>query len=177
MRRRAFIRLLGSAAAAWPLAVRAQQSTMPVVGFLGIGYLAPLRPLVSAFRKGLGDAGYVEGQNVTIDYRWAEYHYERLPDLAADLARAQVAVIVATGGEVAALAAKKATTTIAIVFNSNAEPPRGRGKYPRPPALDGTWRRYAGGWSFLLFLGLLRGSASRSSGLLMPVIMPVATRV
>ena len=122
MRRRAFIRLLGSAAAAWPLAVRAQQSTMPVVGFLGIGYLAPLRPLVSAFRKGLGDTGYVEGQNVTIDYRWAEYHYERLPDLAADLVRAQVAVIVATGGEVAALAAKKATTTIPIVFNSNADP-------------------------------------------------------
>ncbi len=122
MRRRAFIRLLGSAAAAWPLAVRAQQSMMPVVGFLGIGYLAPLRPLVSAFRKGLGDTGYVEGQNVTIDYRWAEYHYERLPDLAADLVRAQVAVIVATGGEVAALAAKKATTTIPIVFNSNADP-------------------------------------------------------
>ena len=122
MQRRAFIRLIGGAAAAWPLAVRAQQPPMPVIGFLGIGFLATLRPLVSAFRKGLGEAGFVEGQSVTIDYRWAEYHYERLPDLAAELARAQVAVIVATGGEVAALAAKKATTTIPIVFNSNADP-------------------------------------------------------
>jgi putative ABC transport system substrate-binding protein len=123
VRRRAFITLLlGGAAAAMPLTVRAEQPALPVIGFLGIGYLATLRPLVSAFRKGLGEAGYIEGQNVTINYLWAEYHYERLPDLAADLVRAQVAVIVATGGEVAALAAKKATTTIPIVFNSNADP-------------------------------------------------------
>jgi putative ABC transport system substrate-binding protein len=95
---------------------------MPVIGFLGIGFLATLRPLVSAFRKGLGDVGYVESQNVTVDYRWAEYHYDRLPALAADLVREQVAVIVSSGGEVAALAAKEATTTIPIVFNSNADP-------------------------------------------------------
>jgi putative ABC transport system substrate-binding protein len=120
--RRNFIATLVGAAA-WPLAANAQQPlAMPVIGFLGIGYLATLRPLVSAFRKGLGDVGYVESQNVKVEYRWAEYHYDRLPALAADLVREHVAVIVSSGGEVAALAAQKETTTIPIVFNSNADP-------------------------------------------------------
>jgi putative ABC transport system substrate-binding protein len=102
-RRRQFISALGGAAVAWPLMAHAQQPTLPVIGFLSIGYLATMRPFVSAFRKGLGDVGYVDGQNVTIEYRWAENHYDLLPALAADLARQQVAVIVTSGGEVAAL--------------------------------------------------------------------------
>jgi len=121
MQRRKFISLLGSAIAVWPLAVHAQQPALPVVAFVRDGSLEANAGYVAAFRKGLNESGYVEGQNVAVEYRWLEGQYGRLPALMADLARRQVAVI-ATPGTLLAQAAKAATTVIPIVFSVGEDP-------------------------------------------------------
>ena len=122
MRRRDFIKVIAGSAAAWPLGTRAQQPAMPVIGFMSARAPEDSAHLVSAFRQGLAETGFVEGQTVTIEFRWAHGDYDRLPALAADLVSRKVAVLVGVGGDVSALAAKKATKTIPVVFGIGSDP-------------------------------------------------------
>ncbi len=122
MRRREFIGLLVGTATIWPIASRAQQPAMPVIGYLsGVSNVTP-NPGLAAFHKGLGETGYIEGQNLAVEYRWADGHFDRLPALAADLVGRRVALILALGGDASPLAAKGATTTIPIVFVVGGDP-------------------------------------------------------
>jgi len=122
MRRREVITLLGGAAVAWPLPLSAQQPTLPVIGFLSSRSLDVDAPLVAAFHRGLAEAGFAEGRNVTVEYRWAQGQYDRLPTLAAELVGKPVSVLVSTGGTVSALAAKASTRTIPVVFTTADDP-------------------------------------------------------
>ena len=122
MRRRDFITGIAGSTVAWPLAARAQQPAMPVIGYLAAGTPETWTNVVAAFRKGLGEIGFAEGQNVAIEFRWARNELDRLPELAADLVRRRPVVIATPSSAAATLAVKEATTTIPIVFSTGADP-------------------------------------------------------
>ena len=122
MRRRDFLGLVGGAAAAWPIAARAQQPTMPIIGYMSARSPEDTVQVLKAFHKGLGEGGFVSDRNVKVEYRWARGDYSRLPALAAELVQRRVTVLVATGGELSARAAKEATATIPVVFNTGSDP-------------------------------------------------------